>query len=134
MVRNVVESLASSPLGGSRRIILFAFLGLLSSYCPPRGYPPFALPRSPPHPCRIECGNDGCRHRDRRDRMERHERTECPRRPAGCPACGKKLAAGDLELHEERECEKRSDACPNAFLGCYDVMPHHKIAAHVAHV
>ncbi|CAM9420486.1 unnamed protein product [Ectocarpus fasciculatus] len=83
---------------------------------------------------RVECGNEGCRHRDRRDRMERHERTECPRRPAGCPACGKKLAAGDLPQHEEKECEKRTDACPNAFLGCYDVMPHEKIAAHVRHM
>lgn len=83
---------------------------------------------------RIECGNDGCRHRDRRDRMERHERTECPRRPAGCPTCGMKLAAGDLQQHDERECEKRSDACPNAFLGCYEVMQHDKIAAHIAHM
>lgn len=66
--------------------------------------------------------------------MERHERTECPRRPAGCPACGKKLAAGDLPQHEEKECEKRTDACPNAFLGCYDVMPHERIAAHIRHM
>lgn len=45
-----------------------------------------------------------------------------------------KLAAGDLQQHEERECVRRSDACPNAFLGCYDVMPHHKIATHVVHM
>ncbi|CAM9329462.1 unnamed protein product, partial [Hapterophycus canaliculatus] len=82
---------------------------------------------------RVECGNNGCRHRDRRDRMERHERTECPQRPAGCPACGKKLPAGDLHQHKEKECEKRSDACPNAFLGCLDVMPHERIASHIAH-
>lgn len=65
--------------------------------------------------------------------MPKHENTECPRRPAGCPACGKKLAAGDLQLHQDRECDKRRDACPNAMKGCYHVMQHDQVMAHITH-
>lgn len=66
--------------------------------------------------------------------MERHEAFECPRRPAGCPACGAKLVAAEFDFHQEKVCDKRKEACPNAAQGCYDVMPHGQIAAHITHV
>lgn len=83
---------------------------------------------------RIECGDDKCRHRDRRDRMGRHENYECMHCPAGCPACGEKVVAGDLKLHQERECIKRMEACPYSRKGCREVMPHDRIASHIMHV
>lgn len=66
--------------------------------------------------------------------MSRHENYECLRRPAGCPACGEKVVAGNLKLHQERECIKRMEPCPYSTKGCREVMPYDRISSHVMRV